>query len=200
MIPNKKIAVLFARSDSDYKALDCDVWDIARDARNYAGSNPVIAHPPCRGWGRLRGLAKPLPGEKDLAILALDLVRRNGGVLEHPAHSTLWKVAGLPKPSEPADKFNGWTMPIVQFWFGHRAMKATWLYIVGCAPSELPAMPIKLGEAPRVICSPSRRKNGYRPRKGDPRWRPQVVDRELDATPIELCHWLITLARRTQHA
>lgn len=191
-----KPSVLFARSDSDYKAFDCDVWDMERDAKNYAGSNPVIAHPPCRGWGRLRELAKPLPGEKELALFAIDVVRKNGGVLEHPAYSSLWKFADLPNPGCGMDLFGGWTLPIVQFWFGHRAMKATWLYIVGCGPMDLPDMPLVLGDAPRMIGSPSRRANGYRPRKGDQLWRQDVTDREKDATPIDLALWLLEVARR----
>jgi hypothetical protein len=35
------VAVLFARADSVYKALDgCDVWDIERDARRWPGGSP----------------------------------------------------------------------------------------------------------------------------------------------------------------
>src|SRR3972149_3930233 len=106
-------SVLFARRDSDYKLMDCDVWDIDRDARNYTGNAPVIAHPPCRAWGRLRHFAKPRPDEKDLALFAVATVRRCGGVLEHPASSTLWQAADLPLPGYPADRFGGWTFPVV---------------------------------------------------------------------------------------
>ena len=57
------VAVLFARSDSVYKTLPgCDVWDKERDARCFAGNEKIVAHPPCRGWGKLRKLAKPEPG------------------------------------------------------------------------------------------------------------------------------------------
>lgn len=52
------VAVLFARADSCYKKIpDCDVWDLNRDARNWPGGEPVIAHPPCR----VAGL--PAPGK-----------------------------------------------------------------------------------------------------------------------------------------
>lgn len=88
------VAVLFARTDSVYKTLpDCDVWDIERDARNWLGGASVVAHPPCRGWGRLSHMAKPREDEKQLAFLAVHAVRAYGGVLEHPAHSKLWPAA-----------------------------------------------------------------------------------------------------------
>ena len=76
----KNIAVLFARGDSIYKHLPgCDVYDIDRDAKNFEGVEPVVAHPPCRSWSRMRNFAKPLPGEKELAFLAIDRVRGTGG-------------------------------------------------------------------------------------------------------------------------
>ena len=91
------IAVLFARDDSRYKQLDgYDVYDIHRDARSYCKKMPVIAHPPCRAWGMLSHMANPREGEKQLAYLALAQVRLNGGILEHPAGSRLWKEAPLP--------------------------------------------------------------------------------------------------------
>jgi len=184
---NKEVAVLFARSDSDYKALECDVWDMYRDARNYSEQRPVVAHPPCRAWGRLRHFAKPRPDEKELAIFAVEQVRKCGGVLEHPASSSLWPFLGLPKPGEKPDEFGGWTLPIVQFWFGHRAMKATWLYIVGVSPAGVPRMPLVLGDAPRVIAQNSKKKSAR---------RPEVTEREREATPIELAKWLIELAKK----
>jgi len=59
----------FARPDSIYKSLPgCDVFDLARDARTYNGSYPVIAHPPCRAWGRLRSFAKPRPDEEGILV------------------------------------------------------------------------------------------------------------------------------------
>jgi hypothetical protein len=80
-----QVAVLFAREDSIYKTMpNVDVWDAARNALNWQGGCPVIAHPPCRAWGRLRHFAKPVDGEKDLARWAVAQVRKWGGVLEHP--------------------------------------------------------------------------------------------------------------------
>jgi len=139
------IAVLYARSDSFYKSLPgCDVWDIDRDARLWPGGCPVVAHPPCRAWGRLRSFSKPRADEKQLAIHALAMVRIFGGVLEHPAGSTLWSVAGLPRPGF-FDEFGGWTLPVNQVWWGHRAEKRTWLYIVGAGMLDLPQIPFFMG-------------------------------------------------------
>ena len=91
------IAVLFARDDSRYKDFNVyDVYDMNRDARTFCKKMPVIAHPPCRAWGMLSHMANPREGEKQLAYLALAQVRLNGGILEHPAGSRLWKEAPLP--------------------------------------------------------------------------------------------------------
>jgi hypothetical protein len=148
----KKISVLFARTDSVYKTFPfCDVFDIDRDARTWAGGLPVIAHPPCRSWGRLRTFSRPAPGEHDLAFFAVQRVRENGGVLEHPATSLLFRDAGLPAPGAGVDWCGGWTMSVPQFWFGHRADKLTWLYVVGCSPSCVPELPFVLGQASRKV-------------------------------------------------
>ena len=144
----KNVAVLFARRDSVYKSFElADVYDEERDARNYRGGFPVVAHPPCRGWGRLRHLAKVQPGEIELASFAVDMVRRCGGVLEHPAGSKLWEVENLPLPGH-RDSFGGFTLPIYQSWFGHPCPKNTWLYIVGVEPSMVPTFPLVLGLPP----------------------------------------------------
>lgn len=61
-------------------------------------------------------------------------------MLEHPAGSTLWPVAGLPEPGE-RDAWGGFTIIVPQFWWGHLADKATRLYICGCEPGDLPPVP-----------------------------------------------------------
>jgi hypothetical protein len=112
------LSALFVCRSSPYLSLGVDCFDFQRDALSYAGSGLVIAHPPCRAWGRYKSIAKPLPGEKDLALWALDLVRLNGGVLEHPASSSLWSYL---RPGET-------TLLIRQADFGHRAEKLTRLF------------------------------------------------------------------------
>lgn len=185
----RQIAVLFARQDSIYKTLPgCDVWDIERDARNWTGGCPVVAHPPCRAWGRLRAFAKPRHDEKELAMLAVDHVRQFGGVLEHPAASTLWDAAGLPRPgSSGRDKFGGWSIQVPQFWFGHRAYKSTWLYFVGIDPKELPDIPLVLGEAPCTV--------GLFSGRDRARCRKEISKREREATPPAFADWLCRVPR-----
>lgn len=188
------VAVLFARADSNYKQIPgCDVWDKERDALNWAGGCPVIAHPPCRAWGQLRKLANPAPGEKELAIQAVKWVREFGGVLEHPRNSTLWPDQGLPAPGR-VDEFGGWTLPIYQMWWGHRAEKPTYLYIVGCEPARVPEIPLVLGDASHVCGSPGRRRDGSRLHKGDAGWRPEITKAEREHTPPLLAKWLVELA------
>ena len=194
------VAVLFARRDSGYKAMpQLDVYDIDRDARSYDGPFPVVAHPPCRGWGRLRHFAKPRPDERNLARLAVALVREFGGVLEHPSHSTLWAAQRLPQPGQ-RDAYGGWTMGVQQWQFGHRAETRTWLYLVGCEPKDTPDLPaLKLGQASHVIAQDSRPRrgtNGERLRKDMPGWRPEVLKAEREHTPAEFRVWLVDLARR----
>lgn len=179
------VAVLFARRDSHYKELlGIDVYDIERDARTYDGPFPVVAHPPCRAWCRLRKFARPRPDERNLARLAVALVREFGGVLEHPAGSLLWSAQALPRPGS-RDAFGGWTLPAPQKWWGHRAEKNTWFYVVGCEPHDHPDLPLVLGEATHVVQS----------RKRDD-CRPHVKKSEREHTPPELALWLVELARR----
>ncbi|MEY2875283.1 MAG: hypothetical protein RLZZ373_2654 [Pseudomonadota bacterium] len=183
----RTVAALFCRADSVYKTLPgVDVYDAERDARTYDGPHPVVAHPPCRAWGRLRTFANPRPDERNLARLAVAIVREFGGALEHPAGSTLWDAQRLPAIGDGEDVFGGWTTGVHQWDFGHRAQKPTWLYIVGCRPSNVPELPaLKLGEASHVI--QTRKREDY---------RPQVTKPEREHTPAELAEWLVELARR----
>lgn len=180
------VAVLFARQDSTYKALSgVDVYDIDRDARTFQGGMPVVAHPPCRAWGRLRAFANPRPDEMNLARLAVALVREFGGVLEHPAGSTLWAAQMLPRPGGSRDQYGGWTFAAPQMWWGHKAEKATWFYIVGADPEDIPEVPLVLGDASHVV--QSRKRHDY---------RPHITKAEREHTPPELATWLVELARR----
>jgi hypothetical protein len=184
----RPVSVLYARSDSLYKDMCADVWDIERDARNWPGGNPVVAHPPCRAWGRLRQFAKPRKDEKQLALHAVECVRNWGGVLEHPRKSTLWEAADLPLPGRGFDAFGGWTFEIYQKDFGHVADKATWLYICGLRPAEITYMPLVLGDAEKVITTSLRR--------GEPGFRTSCTEYEREYTPVALANWLLSVASR----
>lgn len=184
----KTVAVLFARSDSHYKALPAtDVWDIERDARKWPGGSPVVAHPPCRSWGRLRQFAKPREDEKALGPWAVEQVRRFGGVLEHPAESTLFVHCRMPRPGQFPDEFGGYTIQIDQFHFGHRAEKSTWFYIIGASPDELPEIPFREGTPTHCV----------RSTKSYPRL-PTITKAEREHTPPQLAAWLCELARRCE--
>lgn len=192
------VAVLFARGDSVYKSLPgCDVYDASRDARTYDGPWPVVAHPPCRGWGSLRAFAKPRADERNLGRLAVALVREFGGVLEHPAFSALWASQAMALPGS-RDSFGGWTFPAPQQWWGHRAKKDTWFYICGVEPADLPPIPFVMGEATHVIAQCKTLPDGSRVTKGHRKWKPETTKTEREATPLELAHWLLELAGRAR--
>lgn len=125
------VAALFVLPDGPYSRLPgIDLWDERRDARQYAGPHPVVAHPPCQRWGRYATIGgRKLGDDGGCGTAAVAAVRRFGGVLEHPASSRLWDHCQLPWPGG-LDKYGGGTVCIHQHVWGHRALKPTWLYIV----------------------------------------------------------------------
>jgi hypothetical protein len=185
----ENVAALYVRNDSIYKMLGVDCWDIERDARNYQGPHPVIAHPPCRAWGKLRKFARPRHDEKELAITAVNQVRKWGGVLEHPASSSLWPEINLPAPGS-VDSFGGFSIMVFQSWFGHRAVKKTLLYIVGISPKEIPPYPISLDAVTHIISSLKRRKSGKRTIKQE------CTKSEREKTPEKFANYLIEIAKK----
>lgn len=184
------VAALFVRKDSVYKTMpEVDAYDMERDARNYMGFHPIVAHPPCRGWGRLRQFSHATREEKILAVHAVCLVRALGGVLEHPAESDLWKEMDLPRPGKQdvlcGRQVIGYTMEVDQWLWGHRAEKRTWLYIVGCHPNDLPPIPAREGKPTHCV----------RPTKSYPRL-PSITKPEREQTPPAFAIWLVEVARR----
>jgi len=171
-------------------------YDEKRDARTYAGPWPVVAHPPCGPWGRLRQL--PVPNrerrdyERGLALEALGQVRRWGGCLEHPRYSALWPTCGLPLPGELPDAFGGVTIEIDQVDFGHVARKSTWIYLVGVRHlGELPphAQPTHWVSGGRTRC-----------RKGSGGIVPAGIKvcsaPQRRRTPLAFAKWLVQLAQQ----
>lgn len=144
------IAALFVDPNGPYVGQpEVDPWDEKRDARSYAGQDPVVAHPPCERWGRF---AEGAPAHKRFKLgddgscfaTAIANVRRVGGVLEHPQGSRAWEVFGMPIPEASRARSKGWTVPdayggrschVDQGAYGHKAQKPTWIYAV------LPAYP-----------------------------------------------------------
>ena len=109
-----------------------------------------------------------------------------GGVLEHPETSKLWEAKALPLGRE-IDEYGGFTISVDQFWWGHRARKRTWLYIVGCSPAEIPPVPLKFDAITRVV-SWSKRRNGNNLKP--------ISKAEREQTPPAFAEWLVELAIR----
>ena len=144
MTSANKIAALYVLFNGPYYGLDnVEPWGLPeRDARDYDGPWPVVAHPPCARWGRywsggpmLAGTvkAKKLGDDGGCFEHALWAVRRFGGVLEHPEASHAWRHFGLIRPPRAggwvaAGDGVGWTCCVEQGHYGHPARKATWLY------------------------------------------------------------------------
>ena len=179
------VTVLFAHRQTHYRVLpDVEVYDQLRDARTWPGGSPVIAHPPCAQWGRLRQLATPKPEEKALGPWAVEQVRKWGGVLEHPAGSKLWPTCKMPQPGQ-SDEYGGWTLDIDQVVFGHAAQKRTWLYVCGCRPEAAPPIPAP-GKRPTHSVTSSAA-TFYK--------LPELSKRGRELTPPDLCAWLVATAR-----
>lgn len=52
------VAALYVDGLGVYPIIDAvDSWNESRDARLYEGPHPIVAHPPCRHWSRMRHLA-----------------------------------------------------------------------------------------------------------------------------------------------
>lgn len=167
------VAALYVDAAGSYAGLPgVDLWDEARDARLYPGTEPVVAHPPCQRWGKLwagqplwikrTGQRKAKGDDNGCFAAALDAVRTWGGVLEHPWGSHAWPHFGLNTPPREggwiiADFYGGWTCCVEQGRYGHYARKPTLLlaYHVdlpeldwGIGPSRLdPAVIERMGLA-----------------------------------------------------
>lgn len=145
------IAALYVMTDGPYYGLpNVDPWDEARDARAYAGPDPVVAHPPCPRWGGFwrgqpgniaNGKVETLGDDDGCFEHAVAAVRKFGGVLEHPENSRAWPTFGIAKPPRQggwvrADEY-GWTCRVEQGQYDHYCPKPTWLYAVNCDLPEL---------------------------------------------------------------
>ncbi len=150
------IAALYVETGGCYWGLPgVDCWDEARDARLYAGPWPAISHTPCQRWGKLwagqplwikrTGERKKKGDDGGCFAASLNIVRKVGGVIEHPEKSHAWPHFGLNRPPRdggwiPADFHGGWTCCVEQGRYGHYARKPTWLLVYGVTPARLPRL------------------------------------------------------------
>jgi hypothetical protein len=121
----KSLAALYVDPTGPYSNLPgVDPWDEARDARQYAGPHPVIAHPPCQRWGRYWSGG---PSAKVKRIKGDD-----GGCFE-AALASVRHYGGWTDP----DQYGGRSCCVAQGNYGHAAQKLTWLYAVLAEYPEL---------------------------------------------------------------
>lgn len=191
IIEGMTVAALYVQPGGVYCGLpDVEPWGLPeRDAREYSGPWPVVAHPPCQLWTNLAAVNfKRYGGEHNRPgndggcfAAALAAVRQFGGVLEHPANSRAWPAFGLAKPSpnqwieaRPGE----WVCAVAQSAYGHRARKLTWLLCCGPRPPDLdwsrPAGTHQCGWFDRI--------------------KPTLGKREASATPIPFRDLLLSIA------
>ena len=188
------VSVLYCNPRGPYPGLVADWWDEKRDARLYAGPNPVVAHPPCNRWSVPFAFVNQtryglrVGDDGGCFEAALRAVRAYGGVLEHPAGTHAWKHFRLPRPRlgqwSTAFVNAGWVAEVSQVAYGHPAEKRTWLYYVG---SETPAPADWTRPKATGKCG------GFRDGDGAHRLR-RIRDRHASATPVAFARWLIDLA------
>lgn len=190
------IAALFVQEGGCYYGLhSVDPWPESRDARNYKGDWPVVAHPPCQLWGKMArvnykrwGGDHNKPGSDGGCFdFALKTVNRCGGVLEHPAQTYAWEAYGLKKPEGIgwSKSGEGWVCEVWQSAYGHKARKATWLYYKGKVP------PPDLDWSRK----PGTHQVGFQDQRGKARNKPTLSKREANATPLPFRATLLYLAQ-----
>lgn len=194
-----EVAALFVDPHGPYFGLsDVDPWDESRDARNYRGPLPVVAHPPCQLWINYAALNfKRWGGEHNRPgndggrfASALKYVRIYGGILEHPAFSKAFAAYGVQRPKKGVIGWQligdgpgwrkHWVCEVWQSAYEHKAQKRTWLYYVGSNP------PAELDWS---------RKPGTHQCGWFDRIKPTLGKREASLTPPLFAEALINLAK-----
>ena len=174
-----KIPVLFTESDSNYKLFaNLDAYDLERNAFTYSDRLPLIAHPPCRLFSRLRKFSTAPAQEKKCAFFALSKIRQFGGILEHPRSSLLWTTGNFDL-SGNVDSYGGFLRSVNLSWFGFPCQKKTMLYFVGISPSQLPAFPLCFDAITHQISS-SKRKS-----------LPEISKNSRSSTPVAMIAYFI---------
>lgn len=209
------IAALYVETNGCYFGLPgVDPWDEARDARKYAGPYPVVAHPPCQRWGKMwfgqpltvkrTGVRKRLGDDGGCFEHSLKIVRKHGGVIEHPWGSLAWPHFGLTTPDRAggwimADFLGGWTCCVEQGQYGHYARKPTLLYVFGL--DDLPSLKwgyrhanLDAAVVQRMGIERAKRLGEVGSRGGGTDSSPRI------STPKPFRDMLISMARLTKHA
>jgi hypothetical protein len=205
----KNVAALYVQKNGCYFGLEgVDPWDEQRDARTYKGPHPVVAHPPCARWSRYwhggpSVKVRRMKGDDDGCFAhSLWAVRTFGGVIEHPEASAAWKWHGLTTPPKTggwvkADDFGGWTCCVEQVHYGHRARKATWLYVCGVPEHLLPDLIWGPGKGTAKLDqgfhSAEERRKAVRRGVTE-----RLSKNQMEATPDEFRNLLIDIARMAQ--
>ena len=174
------IPVLCTSGNSIYRRIAiADPYDKHRDARSYTGSSPIVAHPPCRSWSAFcRHQAKPERLEAELGIWCCELLKQNGGVLEQPAWSHLFRAAGLPLPGEAPS--NGlFSVRVDQAWFGYPTKKKTWICFAHIDNPLDPPLKLRAGG-------------------GDRRRMAVMSKNQRSETVLEMAQWLLQNAMRAR--
>lgn len=187
----RRVVALYIDPRGPYPELigNANCWDETRDALTYEGEQPIVAHPDCGPWGALWRRYKG--GNHRHAPRAVEQVRRTGGVIEHPAHSMLWRHQGLPLPGKGTDRFGGWTEEVEQCHWGHVAKKPTWLYCVRVDRALASARPAER-EPTHWVTEPFWNKGRDR--------RPVCSAEQRRRTPVWFAAWLVALAESVEES
>lgn len=135
---------------------------------------PVIAHPPCRLWGKLKQFVEIQPllrkEERELGRFCVRAVIKEGGILEQPFDSELFYDMKLPLGG--AINSLGFTLEMPQRMFGHYMIKNTWFFFSKIEYEDLePLLPALHGKPLKSI--------------------QRLSHKQRDATPYRLAKWLI---------
>ena len=175
--------MLFTDPKSHYRSIPgVDCWDKSRDAKLYTGSHPIVAHPDCGPWSKLRHLSTKQ--DPECGPIAVSLVQQLGGVVEHPQYSRLWDHMGLPKPDQGVDEYGGRTYFVTQVSYGHKCVKPTWIYCIGI-DHDLVLCGVRTGGTPtHCVCKGPRAMS-----------LPVASKIAKRLTPPAFAEWLVSLAR-----
>ena len=212
MSDRKTVSALYVETDGVYFGVPgVSPWDELRDARKYAGPNPVVAHPPCQRWGRFWHGSTRKPHQYNMGDdsgcfeSALESLHKWGGVLEHPMDSNAWEHFGLRKPPRAGGWVEAakgvWTCCVYQGHYGHFAGKGTWLLVVGIDYNELPNL--RWGKCEQRLHPVALKKHGYEKAR-----RIGMIamvggkdkTKIRNATPLEFSKLLLSIARKASNA